>query len=311
MEREAHYTAVGAFVLLITAMAGLFIYWYTDRSDRRDYTRYEIYFTGSVSGLSEGGSVRYLGVDVGRVRKIRLDKRSADRVQVIADVDQSAPISASTTAQLSLQGVTGLLFIDLRQNADQQEIMPPVPSETWPVINTVRSGFDTFLASLPDVAGRAAELLEQAQVLFSPQNTAAMTTLLANLRDASTGLPGTMRRIDTLLEDLGGTSGEVRALAVKLGEASGDIAPQVVQLTTRLNRTADNLEQASQGIGQLIAENRAGLAGFTQDGLPELERMLRDTRAAAAKFDELSRSLAADPSRILYQPRQHGVEVPR
>ena len=30
MEREANYVAVGAFVLLITAMAVLFVYWYSD-----------------------------------------------------------------------------------------------------------------------------------------------------------------------------------------------------------------------------------------------------------------------------------------
>ena len=311
VEREAHYTAVGAFVLLVTAMAGLFVYWYTDRGDRRDYTRYEIYFQGSVSGLSEGGAVRYLGVDVGRVRNIRLDKRSADRVQVIAEIDQSAPISQRTTAQLSLQGVTGLLYIDLRQNADEREIMSPVPSETYPVINTVLSGFDTFLATLPDIAGRAAELLQQAQALFSAENTAAITAMLANLRDASKGLPDTMRRVDTALDDLSGASTEVRTLAAKLNDASGDIMPQVTQLAARLNRTADHLEQASRGMEQLISENRAGLAGFTQDGLPELERTLRDARAAAAKLEELSRSLEADPSRLIYQPRQQRVEVPR
>ena len=33
MEREANYAAVGAFVLLITAMAGLFVYWYTGRAN--------------------------------------------------------------------------------------------------------------------------------------------------------------------------------------------------------------------------------------------------------------------------------------
>ena len=32
--------------------------------------RYEIYFDGSVSGLARGSPVRYLGVDVGRVRSL-------------------------------------------------------------------------------------------------------------------------------------------------------------------------------------------------------------------------------------------------
>jgi energy-coupling factor transporter ATP-binding protein EcfA2 len=39
--------------------------------------RYEIYFEGGVSGLSEGGSVRYLGVAVGRVVRIGIDPRTS------------------------------------------------------------------------------------------------------------------------------------------------------------------------------------------------------------------------------------------
>ncbi len=93
MEREANYFAVGAFVILVTAMAGLFVYWYSEGRDQRSYERYEIYFPGSVTGLSEGSAVRYLGVEVGKVRRIRLDERSAERVQVLAEIDQSAPIS--------------------------------------------------------------------------------------------------------------------------------------------------------------------------------------------------------------------------
>jgi phospholipid/cholesterol/gamma-HCH transport system substrate-binding protein len=311
VEREAHYTAVGAFVLLVVAMAGLFIYWYTDNSDRREYTRYEIYFQGSVTGLSEGGAVRYLGVDVGRVHMIRLDKRSADRVQVVADIDQQAPISDRTTAQLSLQGVTGLLYIDLRQNVDQREIIPPVASQNYPVINTVRSGFDTFLSMLPDIAGRAAELLQQAQRLLSKENAASITAVLANLRGATGALPETMHRVDTLLDDLRGTSTQVRELTLKLQSTSESIGPQMTQLSERLNSTADNFEKASAGVARLIEENRAGIAGFTQNGLPELERMLRDARAAAVQFQELSRSLTADPSRLLYQHSEQGIEVPR
>ncbi len=37
-------------------------------------------------------------------------------MQVIADIDSSAPIDDRTLASLSLQGITGLLFIDLQQD---------------------------------------------------------------------------------------------------------------------------------------------------------------------------------------------------
>ena len=35
MEREARYAAVGAFVLLVLAMAVLFVYWYAEGHEHR------------------------------------------------------------------------------------------------------------------------------------------------------------------------------------------------------------------------------------------------------------------------------------
>ncbi|HPF27081.1 MAG TPA: hypothetical protein PK159_10850 [Steroidobacteraceae bacterium] len=58
MEREGNYAAVGAFVLLVIAMASFFVYWYAGGSDRRNNVRYEIYFQGTVSGLNRGSTVR-------------------------------------------------------------------------------------------------------------------------------------------------------------------------------------------------------------------------------------------------------------
>ena len=311
MERDANYTAVGAFVLLIAVMAGMFVYWYSEGRDRRSYVPYEIYFTGSVTGLSEGGSVRYLGVEVGRVRRIRLDRRSPERVQVVADIDESAPIGQDTTAQLSLMGVTGLLYIDLKQKVEGKEIMPLVESERYPVINSVRSDFDTFLASLPEIAGSAAELLNRAQEIFSPENSAALADMVKNLHEASVGLPSTMKRVDELVGSLGSTSDDVRELAQGLRGATDELRPEVAQLAQRLNRTADNLERASRGIEAFVAENRAGVTVFAQDGLPQLQRTLQEARDAAAEFAELSRSLKADPSQLIYQPVERGVKVKR
>ena len=118
MDRDANYVAVGAFVLLVIAMAVSFVFWYTDQQDKRTYQRYEIYFPGSVSGLTAGSPVRYLGVDVGKVVRIMLDPQQRKTVQVIVDIDSTAPIDDRTRASLSLQGVTGLLFVDLEAGSE-------------------------------------------------------------------------------------------------------------------------------------------------------------------------------------------------
>lgn len=312
MEREANYVAVGAFVILVTFMAGFFVYWYSEGRDRRSYVPYEIYFPGSVTGLSEGGSVRYLGVEVGKIRRIRLDSRSATRVQVVVEIDQSTPVTDRTTAELSMLSIaTGLLYIDLRQNTGNREVLPAVPSEKYPVINTVRSNFDTFLASLPELAGSAAVLLERVQEIFSPDNSAALADMVKNLHEASERLPDTMRGVDTLLQDLDLTSTEVRKLVARMQLATDQLTPDVLQITERLNRTAENLEKTSTSINRLVEENREAVAGFTQDGLPQLQRMVEEANDAAAEFRELARSLKQNPSQLIYQPAQAGMEVPR
>jgi phospholipid/cholesterol/gamma-HCH transport system substrate-binding protein len=179
-------------VLLALAMAAAFVYWYADSRDARDYNRYEIYFDGSVSGLSEGGAVRYLGVDVGRVVRLRLDPRAADRVQVIVDIDSTAPVSDRTLAQLSLQGVTGLLYLDLLLESEKNpypRVMAAVPSENYPVIRSVRSNFDTLLqpaARSGRAAGRCRGTRHHAAVR---SEYCAFSRLLSNLERAAIRCP--------------------------------------------------------------------------------------------------------------------------
>jgi len=78
------------------------------------------------------------------------------------DIDSSTPISDKTLAELQLQGVTGLLFIDLQQIRANLPLPPIVPGIDYPVIRSARSRFDVFLARLPDVLASAGEVVDRA-----------------------------------------------------------------------------------------------------------------------------------------------------
>jgi phospholipid/cholesterol/gamma-HCH transport system substrate-binding protein len=314
MEREANYVAVGVFVLLLTTMGALFVYWYSASREHRDYKRYEIYFDGSVFGLSEGSQVRYLGVDIGRVRSIRLDSRAADRVLVVVDVDATTPVSARTLARLSLQGVTGLLFIDLQQQQPgmtYRRILESVPSQQYPVIRSVRSDFDVFVSSLPDLATRVGELVARATALLSDRNIAAISNLAQNLDRAGATLPATARDAAQLIADLRVTAVDAREIAAGLRTTMKTAGPDLAAGMQRLRVTADNMAAASARLDALIEENRGDVRGFTHETLPELQALVRDTRDAAREFQELARGLRENPSQILYQPATGGVEVPQ
>jgi phospholipid/cholesterol/gamma-HCH transport system substrate-binding protein len=311
MEREANYVAVGAFILLVLAMAVGFVLWYSDANDARDYELYEIYFTGSVSGLDRGSPVRYLGVDVGRVRRLTIDKSDASRIVAVAEIDREAPITAATRASLGLQGVTGLLFINLKEVPNIDKSVPLAQGERYPVIPSIASDFDVFLSSLPELMGRASDLLLRVGRVFSDENLNGLAETLKSLRAATAGLPQTSQNIAKLVSDLHGTVTEINAAAQSLRGISEDARPEVKNALARLTDTANNLAEASARMDRFTQKSEAQLGHFSEQGLFELERLVRETRAAAREFRDLSRSLRENPSQILYEPPQNGVEIPQ
>jgi len=311
MEREANYAAVGAFVLLVALLGALFVYWYSDTREHRDYNRYEIYFTGSVSGLDKGGAVRYLGVGVGRVIDIRIDPRDSSRVQVIVDIDARTPVSAHTVAELQLQGVTGLLFIDLHEDHDKQPAQPPVAGLKYPVIRSAPSRFDVFLASLPELVAGANDVVQRADQLLSNENLAAVSAAIGNLDRASSRLPQTVHDLDSLIGQLRAASTELTASAQSAHQLLETAQPDVRATLERVRSIANNLADFSLQLNKAITENRQDIRTFTREGLPEIERFVREGRAAAEDISALANSLRENPTQLLYEPPTQGVEIPR
>ncbi len=311
MDRDANYLAVGAFVLLVIAMGVSFVLWYTEHQDKRQYNHYEIYFQGSVSGLNEGSPVRFLGVNVGRVMQVAVDPKERNRVQVIADIETSAPIDGRTLASLSLQGITGLLFIDLEQDHAVNVLTELPQGQRYAVIRSKSSDFDKLLSALPTLAGHADEMIGKLNSALNEQNIKAFSDTLSNAQVASAQLVKTLKRVDEMATQMRSAADEVERMSVSIQGISEQAAPQVKQILARTREVADNLAQTSRQLDRFIAENEKGVARFTDRGLPEFERLLREGREAAKDIRELSRSLRQNPSQLLYEPTNRGVEVPR
>jgi phospholipid/cholesterol/gamma-HCH transport system substrate-binding protein len=311
MDRDANYVAVGAFVLLVVAMAVSFVFWYTDQQDQRSYRRYEIYFQGTVSGLSNGSPVRYLGVDVGKVVRIMLDPLQRKQVLVIADVDSTAPIDGRTEASLSLQGVTGLLFLDLQQDKKVTASGALAQGQTYPIIRSVPSDFDVLLSSLPALATHAIELVDHFNQVFNDENVRAIHATLENARLASERLPSAVRGVQDLIADVRRASQEIEMAAGEVRGLAKRTAPDLEAALTNVRHVTESLAATSEHLDRFVADNEPGLSRFTGQSLPQFEQLLRESRAAARDFRDLSRSLKQNPSQLLYEASSRGVELPR
>ncbi len=310
MDRDANYVAVGAFVLLVIAMAVSFVVWYTNLQDKQVYLRYEIYFPGTVSGLTPGSPVRYLGVDVGKVARILIDPQRRNRVLVITDVEATAPIDGRTRASLSLQGITGLLFIDLKQDGNATTVPGTLADGLhYPVIRSAPSDFDVLLGNLPALTTHLVELVDRFNQVFSDENVRSFKTTLDNARLASERVPGTVRDVQELVADVRHTMLEVQGAAADLRGIEAHVAPNVESAITNIRHVSDNLARTSDRLEHFVADNEPGVSRFTHQSLPELEQLLRESRQAARDFRDLSRSLKQNPSQLIYEPNYRGVEV--
>jgi ABC-type transporter Mla subunit MlaD len=140
---------------------------------------------------------------------------------------------------------------------------------------------------------------------------AAVSGALDNLSKASNGLPQTLHDLNALIADLRGASAELGATARSAHNMIDAVAPDVRASAQQLHTITDRLADASGQIDRVIAENRQDLRSFARDGLPELERFLREGRAAAQDIRALANSLRENPAQLIYEPPERGMEIPR
>jgi phospholipid/cholesterol/gamma-HCH transport system substrate-binding protein len=310
MERDARYAAVALFALVAIAATVAFVVWYSGHGESREYVRYEIYFDGSVSGLSRGSPVRYLGVDVGRVAGLALDKANPGRVRVLADVDAQAPVNGATRARLGMLGLTGLLYIDLQTAPDANPAQALARGREYPVIPSQQGDIEAFLAKMPDLLGRVAGVTERLESLLSEPNVAAASETLQNVATASRELPAITREAAALATDLRQTSNEVGELAVSLRAASDRAGPRLDKALDGLAVAADRLGQTAASLDRIVGGNEATLSRFAGQGVTNLEQLIADLRQTNEELRELARRLRDNPSSLVIERRESGVEVP-
>ena len=108
METRASYFLVGLFVLTIIAGAVATFMWVVRFQLQDDRAFYYIYFTGAVTGLQQGSTVRLRGVPVGTVTDVSIDDKNVELIQVTIAVRAGTPIKVNTRASIQPQGITGL-----------------------------------------------------------------------------------------------------------------------------------------------------------------------------------------------------------
>lgn len=260
MESKVNFAAVGAFVLVLSALLIGGVLWLSSgKAYRKAHDTYLVYMSESVSGLSLDAPVRYRGVEVGNVRRIELAPGNAEQVRLTLDIERGTPVKQDTVAVLRVQGLTGIAHVELSGESRGSPPLKAAPGEEYPVIRTGPSlmlRLDNAVTALLANLNRSSESVN---ALLDEKNRAALRNTLANLERlsgtlANAGLPQLVKRIQRSADAFDRMAGEAahagssaaRAVesvrAEALPEARQAIA-ELRELTASLRRFSEALER--------------------------------------------------------------------
>lgn len=193
MEPDKHYFRVGLYLIGLTLAAALFTVWLVNEGEESD-RKYRIYFAESVSGLSEGGTVKYRGVNVGTVETIRISTRDPRLIRVDVRIRESTPVKVDTMAALKLQGITGSVYIELSGgDPEMQDLTEVAAKNTVPEIPAQPSSITAIMNQLPTILDKLASFAEQMNKLTSDANIHSLSTAFSNLAESSDEVRMTLR----------------------------------------------------------------------------------------------------------------------
>ncbi|MEM8986015.1 MAG: MlaD family protein [Pseudomonadota bacterium] len=287
METRAHYILIGSFALAVMASAFLFVLW-LGRIER-EFDFYDIAFTESVAGLSVASIVRYQGIEVGDVRDLQLDPEDPSRVIASIRLRAGTPVREDTVAQLELQGLTGLLFIQLSGGSPDAPLLRPRLGQPVPQIQAAPSEVEQFLSTLTAV--------------LSEENVRRINGTIANIEAITGTFASRDEEIGDLISNVSAASEDIQTLSKALAEASvkidtllGEEGPRTLQ---EVNDTAAALQELTSEMRVLVSENRSAVQGFTNQGLPQTVQAIAEARRLMSSMEALIDSIERDPARFL------------
>jgi paraquat-inducible protein B len=303
MPATATHVKLGVFTLVAIAGTLAIVLGLGIRLRGTDRVRYHTYFDESVHGLDPGAPVEYRGVPVGRVATIQVGPDLA-HVDVAIDVDRARAVAlgldhppAWLRAELGLQGVTGLKYIDLDVSdpaADPPPALPFAPDQRYiparrSLLEGLAIGLDAVGKQLPAVVAQTVSgLAELERVLAQFRGEglpARASALLGEVSSAISELRTVLRHVD-------------RARLPERATAALDAA------ATSLARVDDVLGRLGGDGGLIASAHRAseaiGDVGRAAEATPaELEQTLRDIGEAARAMRDLVDAIDRDPDMLI------------
>jgi phospholipid/cholesterol/gamma-HCH transport system substrate-binding protein len=302
METRANYALIGAFVLIAAFAIAGFVMWLGQSQFRQDFKAYDIVFEGPVS-LEEGASVRYIGIKVGEVSTVRIDRADTSKVRARIRIDRETPIRTDSTASIQLAGITGVTFVQITAGAGQA--LEARAGEPVPVIRAERTQLDQLFAGGAQVLGNANRSIEKINLVLTDENVASFTATLRNI-ELITGQmaskDGLIAHASTTLADVSAASSRFEAAAASIEKFGNTADIRIADFADQMNLLVGDVRDVTRSANETIAQsNRAVTAAAdaiecpATSAIEDARLASQDLRILINRLDRVARQIEQNP----------------
>ena len=308
MESKVDYTLTGLFILLLSSAIFAFAFWLGKYNDGDyAYLRYKVYLTESVAGLAPEASVKFHGVDMGKVETIRINPNSSEEVELVLKMKKETPIKIDSFATLRFYGITGLAYIEIEGGKKESPLLE-TSDKHMATIPTSPSLIKRLDESLSTVASKLSRSLDRADLLFSDANIHNVSQSLENLRSLTNKIDSYQEQIKLLLAQ----GIEVENNASRTLQSINNTAQGTKQATEVLQKkftaTLQSMEATSNQSHALINKITAkvdrgdyDLQGIAAPTLNELNDLIMQSKTLTNEMEATLQTLRHSPSDLLFK----------
>jgi phospholipid/cholesterol/gamma-HCH transport system substrate-binding protein len=291
MENRAYALLTGIFLIGIVAATIVWAQWLG--GDRHERLPYRVAATQPVSGLNPQASVRYRGINVGRVTAIGLDPKDRRRILVDIEVDKEIPITRGTYAQLGMEGITGVAYVHLLDDGKDDTPLADIPDAAAEI--TMRPSFmDSMSDSAEGLARDSRVLVANLNKLLDEENRAHIKKTLASLERVSQNLDAASERVARWVDD------DNRKLVRQSLERLNETAATMPELAREAQRLAQDTRALVAQVGKLSADAQGATASLRDGTLPQMNSLAESVERGAQRVGRLATELNTKPDSLIW-----------
>ena len=300
-----NYALVGAFVLVLGAALIAGALWLA--SGGAFQKKYDLYLAieeESVAGLNLNAPVKFNGVDVGKVRDIRIDPDNPERVILLFAIERGTPIKDDTVAILKTQGLTGIAYVELTGGTRDAAPLGAKPGSDYPVIQTKPSLSARLENVLTSVLAKLDSTSKNINAILSVENQASFKNALADIATVAHTIAARKETLDAGMVNAARTFENSAGASARMGPAIG----RVGRAADAIEKMGNEVASTSAGAGKTVSAVGNDVKRFTSETLPELERLLGELSVLSTSLRRLTEQTERNPSGLLFgrQPVPEG-----